>query len=201
VINSPGTMIVSATSKAGAVVSYSVSANDSVDGTLAPVCTPPSGSIFPVGSSTVNCSVSTSWGGSASSSFTVTVLRTLASFLDEYGITDPDPLADPNRTGVCVLAAYAFGVNPLAPDRAQLPSITVVGGFLQISYPRWKDATDLAYLVEVSGDLQKWDSGPAFTRTVSATAIDGTRERVVESDLTASTTTARRFIRIRLVRE
>ncbi len=201
VINTPGTKIVSATSKAGAVVSYGVSATDSVDGTLTAICTPPSGSPFPIGSSTVNCSVFTSWGGYSSSSFTVTVLRSLNSFLDQYGMTNSDPLADPNRTGVSALAAYAFGVNPLAPDRTQLPAITVVGGYLQISYPRWKSASDLAYLVEVSSDLQKWDSGPAFTQTVLTTAIDSTRERVVERDLTAFTTTARRFIRIRLVRQ
>jgi uncharacterized repeat protein (TIGR01451 family) len=55
-----------------AVVSYMVTATDNF-GTPTVVCTPPSGSTFPVGTTTVNCTATDATGNSASCSFTVTV--------------------------------------------------------------------------------------------------------------------------------
>ncbi len=75
-ITCPSNITVRATSPAGAVVNYTVT----VSGGCPPItltCLPPSGSTFPIGTTTVNCTASDSCGGQASCSFTVTVLRLL----------------------------------------------------------------------------------------------------------------------------
>jgi hypothetical protein len=63
----------SATSAAGAVVSFTVTAQDAVDGAVAVTCAPASGATFPVGVTTVNCSAKDKQGNEASGSFKVTV--------------------------------------------------------------------------------------------------------------------------------
>jgi large repetitive protein len=54
-------------------VTWSASATDIVDGSVAVTCNPPSGSTFPVGTTTVNCSASDTRGNTATGSFDVTV--------------------------------------------------------------------------------------------------------------------------------
>jgi len=61
-----------ATSPAGAVGTYSVTASGG-SGAITVSCTPPSGSVFPIGLTTVNCSASDASGDSATASFTVEV--------------------------------------------------------------------------------------------------------------------------------
>src|SRR5207253_988748 len=56
VLTVPGDLAVAATSTSGAVVSYAVSANDAVDGAVAPSCSKASGSGFPLAVTTVTCS-------------------------------------------------------------------------------------------------------------------------------------------------
>ena len=48
-------LIVQATGSSGAVVTFSATAHDNIDGDLATDCIPASGSIFPVGNTNVNC--------------------------------------------------------------------------------------------------------------------------------------------------
>jgi len=55
VLTVPSNISVEATSSNGAVVTYSVSATDNVDGILSPTCYPPSGSTFSIGPTTVLC--------------------------------------------------------------------------------------------------------------------------------------------------
>jgi hypothetical protein len=198
VLTLPANITVPATTKSGAVVTFSGSANDTVDGALTPVFTPPSGSDFPIGTTTVTASATDSGGLASTGSFTVTVQRTYAAFQDQYGLANADPTADTNHIGVRNLAAYALGVNPSAPDRSMLPSVAVQNGYLQISYPRWTDAADLTYLVEVSGDLKTWNSGSNYTHQVSVTPIDGSREQVVERDLIPAGSAMRRFMHLRI---
>jgi hypothetical protein len=69
----PGTITANATSPLGAVVTYSASASDLVDGSLSVSCNPASGSTFPLGLTTVNCSATDTHGNSASDSFLVNV--------------------------------------------------------------------------------------------------------------------------------
>ena len=73
VLTVPGAMSVAATSASGAVVAYSVTASDPDDAAGPVACTPASGSTFPIGTTTVNCSSTDSHGNTGSASFTVTV--------------------------------------------------------------------------------------------------------------------------------
>jgi hypothetical protein len=71
VITVPANITAEATSASGAAVSFTVTATDNA--TI--VCTPASGSVFPLGTTTVNCTA-TAITGTASGSFTVTVVDT-----------------------------------------------------------------------------------------------------------------------------
>ncbi len=69
----PANITEEATGASGAAVSYTATANDKEDGALTPDCSPKSGSTFPIGTTTVNCSATDSGNLSASGSFTVEV--------------------------------------------------------------------------------------------------------------------------------
>ena len=71
-VRCPSNIVVTSTSATGAVVTYSASASDSC-GIAAFGCTPPSGSTFPFGATTVTCRAADDAGNSNSCSFTVTV--------------------------------------------------------------------------------------------------------------------------------
>lgn len=128
----------------------------------------------------------------------LTVQPTLASFLISRGMpANSPPLEDSFQTGIPNLLAYAFDLNPSAPDRTKLPTASMVNGRLRISYTRWKHAADLQYMVEAGDGLDGWQSGPGITETVSVTPIDNARESVVEQELLPGPSTSR-FLRVRV---
>ena len=69
---------VEATSPAGATVSYDATAVDNVDGPLTPTCTPPSGSVFALGATTVTCEATDAAGNTGTGTGTITVVDTTA---------------------------------------------------------------------------------------------------------------------------
>jgi hypothetical protein len=72
-LNLPSPITVNATSPQGAVVSYTATATDDDGDALTPTCAPASGSTFPIGTTTVNCSASEPGSDTATGSFSVTV--------------------------------------------------------------------------------------------------------------------------------
>lgn len=62
-----------ATGPDGATVSFVVSAQDDVDGSVSVTCTPASGSTFEIGTTTVTCTAIDAAGNRATASFTITV--------------------------------------------------------------------------------------------------------------------------------
>jgi hypothetical protein len=72
-LNLPANITKQATSNSQAVVTYTASATDLVDGSLTPTCTPASGSTFSAGTTTVTCTSTDAHGNKATGSFTVTV--------------------------------------------------------------------------------------------------------------------------------
>jgi hypothetical protein len=78
-------MTAPATSAKGAVVKFSASATDLVDGSVTVACTPVSGSTFPFGTTTVSCSAKDKAGNSASGSFKVTVPAVTVTLLASNG--------------------------------------------------------------------------------------------------------------------
>jgi hypothetical protein len=97
VIVVPSDITIPALDSSGATVSFTATANDTVDGAITPVCEPPSGSTFPIGSTIVECTATDSSGNSASESFTVTII---AIDTDGDGIPDiEDECPYENSTG------------------------------------------------------------------------------------------------------
>ncbi|MEW5848837.1 MAG: MopE-related protein [Myxococcota bacterium] len=72
----PGPIVVEPTSTAGAVVSFSVGATDTVDPAPAVGCDRASGATYPLGTTTVTCTTSDAQGNTSVRSFTITVRDT-----------------------------------------------------------------------------------------------------------------------------
>lgn len=80
-LTAPGNLVIEATSAAGATVNYTASATDTVSGNIAVVGVPASGTVFPIGSTTVNLTATDAAGNFATASFTVTVRDTVKPVL------------------------------------------------------------------------------------------------------------------------
>lgn len=65
-------------------------------------------------------------------------------------------LADPDQDSVPNLLEYALGFDPLVPDRAPAPALSLDGTEWTYLYTRPRLRPDLAYAVEVSGNLLLW---------------------------------------------
>lgn len=125
-----------ATSPAGAVVTYVVTALDAVDGAVVPTCAPASGSTFALGDTTVSCTATDQAGNtSAPATFTVHVagaaeqLATLQALVDSYDL--------PSRTAASltskldrVLAYLAAGKTAQAVSTLDsfVAQVTSLGG-------------------------------------------------------------------------
>ena len=77
----PADMTIEAAGPDGAAATFTATATDLVDGDVAVICTPASGSTFSLGTTTVNCTATDEAGNTASGSFTVTVVDTTAPVL------------------------------------------------------------------------------------------------------------------------
>jgi len=76
VITGPGNLLMEATGTAGAIVNFTASANDNVDGTVPVLRNYPSGSTFPIGRTTVLLTATDHAGNAATSSFDIVVRDT-----------------------------------------------------------------------------------------------------------------------------
>jgi hypothetical protein len=75
--NMPSNRVVEANGPSGSVVSYTgPTATDAAEGPKPVSCSPTSGSTFPLGVTTVNCTASDSHGNTSSASFTISVVDT-----------------------------------------------------------------------------------------------------------------------------
>jgi hypothetical protein len=114
VLSVPNDMTREATSAAGAAASFTVTATDGEDGSsLVPVCSPASGSTFPLGTTTVNCVVTDSGGLMDHGSFNVTVADTTAPVMAniaDFAVTTNDP------TGTTVDYGHVSVVEAVDPS-------------------------------------------------------------------------------------
>jgi hypothetical protein len=76
----PADISVPATSGLGATVSFAAEGSDVEDGAIAAACTPAAGSTFPLGTTTVQCTVTDLAGAKATGSFEVTVTNNAPTF-------------------------------------------------------------------------------------------------------------------------
>ena len=104
----PSDITAEATSPNGAVVAYTASATDLVDGTVTVRCSPPSGTQFGLDeTTTVQCAATDAHGNDASASFTVSVVDTTRPELPELG----DVTAEATSAAGAVVT---YGVGPAA---------------------------------------------------------------------------------------
>ena len=97
-LNLPASVAADATSPAGAIVTYTVTATDNSGATPSVSCFPQSGATFTIGTTTVNCTAMDAAGNSTIGSFTVTVkgpeaqlsnlISLVGSFDNPFGITN-----------------------------------------------------------------------------------------------------------------
>jgi len=109
----PGNQTVSVNGVTSAIVGYTATASDG--GTvLTPSCTPASGSSFPLGITSVSCSVTDAAGNTSSGSFTVTVQDTTPPTLTLPGTVTRNINAA-TSTIVTYTATAADGPTPITP--------------------------------------------------------------------------------------
>ena len=105
---------------------------------------------------------------------------------------------DPDGDGIPNLTKYALGLNPNAPATAGLPvagKVAVNGkSYLTLSFTDQNALTDITYNVQVSSDLQNWQSG-------AVRIDDGTTSTAVYRDSTAIGDAQRHFMRLSITRQ
>lgn len=115
----PPPIEVLATSPNGATVNYQVSATDNLDPAPTVTCSPPSGSVFPIGVTTVSCTASDAAGNTTQKSFTVTVQnRPPVAGDDAYDVAENTALT---------VAAPGVLANDTDPDAHPLTAVLVTG--------------------------------------------------------------------------
>ena len=113
-------------------------------------------------------------------------------------------LATPAGDGISNLMKYALHLNPATNGVSGLPvkSIVTVSGsnYPALTYTKVKSATDLTYTVQVSTDLQTWNSGASYTTTTSSVNNpDGVTQSVtVRSLVPIDVGTSKQFIRLQV---
>jgi uncharacterized membrane protein len=113
VYGSAPNVTVNATSPAGAVVSFPTPPATDAVGVTSNVCAPPSGTTFPVGTTTVTCHATDAAGNLATTTFTVTVLSgaaQIANLLQQVeSITPPRKLGGslPNKLNSALASLQA----------------------------------------------------------------------------------------------
>jgi hypothetical protein len=101
VITLPGNQTLEATSAAGAVATFTASAQDIVSGNVAVTFNHPSGSTFPLGTTTVIAGAADAAGNSSSGTFTITVHDTTGPTFQSL-TASPNVLWSPNHQMVAV---------------------------------------------------------------------------------------------------
>ena len=130
VLSLPADQVVEAASAKGAIGEFRVSAKDLVNSLPMVICTPASGSIFAIGTTTVSCTATDRSGNSSSGSFTVKVQDTTPPVLKV-----PAPIHVLLNTSPTAAAIQTFLAGAYASDKVDenvtityiLPPLTSVG--------------------------------------------------------------------------
>ena len=131
VITVPADMTVLASGTSGAVVYYTATVQDDVDGAPAFGCTPSSGSTFPPGATTVGCTATDASSNTSTASFTITVLPAL----DNAVTIDASAGLHPT-TGLATIGGRVLCSRPMNGYLSGSLTETVGGTLLQGSFSR-----------------------------------------------------------------
>jgi hypothetical protein len=191
VLTVPADISVEATGPLGAVVTYQASATDTVDGTLTPSCTPPSGSTFPLGATRVICTATDAAGNSADARFNLTVVDSTAPVVtvpEDLTVTTSDPAgASVNYSGVSATDLVDGNLTPTcAPPGAFFATgATIVTCSATDSHGN-SGFADFSVTVEYVPVL---DQQPPLVTSVAADPQGAPRDTAVELTALADDTT------------
>ena len=127
VITTPGDLTVNASSGQGAIVNFSVTATDDLDGPVSVSCVPPSGSALPIGTTQVLCTASDSNGNSSAATFNLTVQP------NGFTPSPPDAPAAPSITPGLTAATISWQASNYASTYSVKRSSSSAGPFLTIA--------------------------------------------------------------------
>lgn len=119
VLTLPCDIIAECTGSENAVIDFSATAIDRVDGEVSVICDPASGSTFPLGGMTVECSAIDRTGNTASGTFTVTVSDTMRPVADldvlptVMGECSAEITSEPTAMDNCVGTVTGMTSDPL----------------------------------------------------------------------------------------
>jgi hypothetical protein len=144
----------------GTYVYYYPWATDDVDASPIVTCQPPSGSYLPVGTTTVTCSATDSWGNTGTATFAVTVLEALrVTFtIDAFGSVD-------KGTGVAVVSGTMSCNRPASAGvNGQLTQVVAnratLVGYLSV-YGAQCGTAPTAWSAPVTAQNGRFNSGKA----------------------------------------
>ena len=106
------------------------------------------------------------------------------------------PTADTDGDGLPTLAEYLLGGDPLSSNAEKLPLASITDNALTLTYNQRQDIFDVDVAVELSTDLQTWQTMDA--NKVSVTANGNGTETVVIRDTKPLTGQAVRYTRLRI---
>jgi subtilisin-like proprotein convertase family protein len=147
----------------------------------------------------------------ATQTFTLNTVTREGNYIASFGLsgTNADPSFDYDLDDLANLMEYALGLDPTTANVAGLPSVTIknYGGtnYLSIMFHRSSLATDITYIVQVSGDMVTWtdvatSAGGAVTSGTGFVAETGSApDFIVEArDTVPYNGATARFIRLKV---
>jgi hypothetical protein len=174
VLDVPDAMVREATGPGGAVVTLSAFAFDEKDGAVPVVFSPPSGSTFPLGTTTVTAMATDSSGLTATATFDVTVEDTTAPVIERL-VASPSSIWPPNHRMVAVHLAVQVAE---AVDAAHVTRIVSVSSNEPAdgtgdgnTAPDWVVTGDLS--VNLRAERSGGGSGRVYTITVESRDASG----------------------------
>jgi len=161
----PADLTVQQDSAAGATVFYSAGASDDRDPSPLVLCTPPSGSTFPIGTTTVFCRATDASGNVASGSFQVTVLPFLSLRVraDTVGTVNP-------QTGLATIGGTVSCGRPAQVDvsgllRQEIANRAFLDGLFDVSVTCLPPS--VPWMAQVTAQLGRYKAGKARTEVTA----------------------------------
>jgi subtilase family serine protease len=113
--------------------------------------------------------------------------------------------AAPAGDGIPNLMKYALDINPWTDGVSGLPiesiATTGSGDYLTLTYVQVLSATDITYTVQVSTDMENWNSGPGYTILPGAASnSNGVTQSVTVQAAASMQSAPVQFIRLQVTR-